>query len=97
MSFLWGILLGVILLAAVLVLRYYRVMIRWYEWLLAGIGFLLVIFAWQNFVATRAEHWNPDTPLTFLFTFGIPGLLLIGIAKGLVIWRWYRARKTKVA
>ena len=97
MNFLLGILLGVIVLAAVLLLRYYRIVIRWYEWLVAGIGFLLLLFGWQNFVATRAEHWNPETPMTFLLVFGLPGLLLIGIAKGLVIWRWYKARQTKTA
>ena len=97
MDFLIGILLGVLLLTVVLLVRYYRIIIRWYEWLLFGVGFLLFIFGWQNFVATRAEHWNPDTPVTFFLAFGVPGLILVAVAKGLVIWRWYRTRKLKPA
>ena len=92
MNFLLGILLGVIVLAAVLLLRYYRIVIRWYEWLVAGIGFLLLLFGWQNFVATRAEHWNPETSATFFLVFGLPGILLLLLAIFLPGWRYYRAR-----
>jgi hypothetical protein len=38
--------------------------LKWYEWLLAGIGLALLIFGLQNYWATRAEHWSIGTPLT---------------------------------
>ena len=96
MWFFYGLLLGALILLLVWWLRTQKILVKWYEWLVAGIGLLLVIFGWQNFIATRAEHWNPDTPMTFLLVFGLSGLVLVGLAKGLVIWRWYRGRK-KVA
>jgi len=92
MTFLIGVLLGILLLALVLLLRYYKIDVRWYEWLLAGAGFLLFIFGWQNFVATRAEHWNPGTPATFFLAFGLPGILILLVAAFLPGWRHYRER-----
>ena len=97
MEFFYGVLLGVLILLLVWWLRRQKIGVKWYEWLVAGVGLLLMIFGWQNFVATRAEHWNPDTPITFLLVFGLTGLVLVGLANGLVIWRWYRGRKKVTA
>ena len=92
MNFLIGVLLGVLLLALILVLRYYKIDIRWYEWLIGGVGVLVFLFGWQNYIATRAEHWNPETSVTFFLVFGLPGILLMLLAIFLPGWRRFRTK-----
>ena len=64
--------------------------VRWYEWLLAILGLLLLMFSLQNYWATRAEHWSIGTAYTFLVVFGIPALVLIALSIFLTGWRYFR-------
>ncbi len=90
MWFVAGLLLGALVLALALWLRWRGFLVRWYEWLLAGIGLALMIFALQNFWATSAEHWSFGTPLTFLMVFGLPALVLLLLAIFSAGWRYFR-------
>jgi hypothetical protein len=93
MWFLVGMLLGASTLALALWLRGRNIVVKWYEWLIAAVALLSLLFGLQNFWATRAEHWNSGTPLTFLLVFGLPGLVLMVVSILLVCWRYYRSRK----
>jgi hypothetical protein len=93
MLFLAGIALGMVIVFAAVLLNQARVPLRSYEWTLVVAGFLLLLFAVQNYQATRVEHWSLGTPLTFLLTFGLPGIGLIIIAAVSVCWRLFHRRK----
>ena len=93
MSFVIGLLIGALILAMSLWLRARGFVIRWYEWLLAGLGLFLLTFSMQNYWATSAEHWSRGTPLTFLLVFGLPALVLLLLALSLTGWRYFRLKR----
>jgi hypothetical protein len=95
--FLIGLALGMAIIFVAIGLNLAHLPLRWYEWLLAVIGSLFLLFAVQNFQATRAEHWSEGTPLTFLLTFGLPGIGLIIVTAALVIWRYLQMKKPSQA
>jgi uncharacterized membrane protein len=96
MWFAVGLLVGAVILAAALWLRARGFVIRWYEWLLAVVGLMLLTFSLQNYWATSAEHWSSGTPLTFLLVFGIPGILFLLLSGALTAWRYFRTKKMPV-
>ncbi len=83
-------LFGAVFLALSLWLRWHRIVVKWYDWLIAATGLVLLIFSLQNFWATKAEHWSFGTPLTFLLVFGLPGGILMILAGLLSWWRYFR-------
>jgi uncharacterized membrane protein len=93
MWFLVGMLLGALVLALALWLRKGNVAVKWYEWLIAAIALVLMLFGLQNYWATRAEHWNSGTPLTFLLVFCLPAAIILLVAIFLPGWRYYRNRR----
>lgn len=58
--------------------------LRWYEWLLAALGMVLILFAIQNYGASLAENESRAAGI-LLTMFGLPGLILGGVA-GVLIW-----------
>lgn len=92
MWFIMGLAIGALILAGALLLRGRGFSVRWYEWALALLGLLLLMFSLQNYWATRAEHWSSGTPFTFLLIFGVPGLALLLLAVALALWRYLRWR-----
>jgi hypothetical protein len=86
MWLLMGIALGAGLLLLVLWLRAKGINLRWYEYLLGFIGLALLLFTLQNYQASIAEY-EPTAPMMFLLVFGIPGLVFLLIAVGLVLLR----------
>lgn len=97
MWFLIGITLSAIIIGLCLWLRRKRVQVRWYEWLIAGAGTALLLFALQNYLATRSELWSAGTPITFLLVFGLPAVFLLLLSAFLVLLRFVRNRREKIA
>ena len=87
MWFIIGLILGAGLLALVLFLRTGRFTVKWYEWLIGGIGLLLLLFTIQNFFGSLAEH-EEFAAWTFLWLSGVPSIILIGVSV-FVPWRRY--------
>ena len=96
MGFLTGIALGVITIGLYLWLRRNRINVRWYEWLMAGVGTASLLFGVQNYLATRSERWSAGTPLTFLLVFGLVALVLYLLSGLLVVWRFLRGLRRKM-
>jgi peptidoglycan/LPS O-acetylase OafA/YrhL len=92
MWFFWGALTGVALVLLIVRLRWKKVVVAWYEWLIGAIGLLLLVFAVQNYGAAAAGQ-ESIAPGVFMLVFGLPAFLLIMIAVGLVAWRWFRKVK----
>jgi hypothetical protein len=93
MWFVVGLLLGALILAGVLWLRSRGFAVRWYEWTLAVLGLLLLMFSLQNFWSTQSEHWSIGTPYTFLLVFGIPAAVLLMLAVLLIAWRYLKSTR----
>jgi uncharacterized membrane protein len=88
MLFFIGLLLGAALLALGMFLRSRGIRPSWYEWLIATLGFMLLVFALQNYRAARAD-FEPVSPGVFLLIFGLPGLILMLLAAFLI---WMRMK-----
>ncbi|KAA3657847.1 MAG: dehalogenase [Chloroflexi bacterium] len=63
--------------------------LRWYEWILAVLGVILILFAIQNYQASIVEL-EPRAASILLWMFGLPGLILAVVAGVLA---WMRNRK----
>ncbi|MFZ5908470.1 MAG: dehalogenase [Chloroflexota bacterium] len=66
-----------------------KMKLTWYEWVLAVLGTILILFAVQNYSASRLALETRAAGLLLLM-FGLPGALLA--AAGFVL-PWMRARK----
>jgi uncharacterized membrane protein len=86
MLFFIGFLLGLTLLALGMFLRSRGIRPSWYVWLIAALGFVLLVFALQNYRAARAD-FEPVSPGVFLLIFGLPGLILMLLAAFLTYMR----------
>jgi hypothetical protein len=96
MWFFAGMLLAVDLILMVLWLRNHKIAVSWYEWLLAALGFALLLIALPNYFAASVGY-EPTAPGMFLLVFGLPGILLFAIAAVLVSWRQVRKSNPKDA
>jgi uncharacterized membrane protein len=63
--------------------------VTWYEWVLAILGAMLLLFAIQNFSASQFEL-EPRAGSIMLWMFGLPGLVLMALAAVLC---WMHSRK----
>ena len=79
MWFIIGFILGAGLLALVLLLRARNIAVKWYEWLTGAIGLMLLLFTIQNFSGSFTEY-EEFAAWTFLWLFGLPSLILIGVS-----------------
>jgi protein-S-isoprenylcysteine O-methyltransferase Ste14 len=86
-----GIVLGVGVFALINWLNKKNIAVRWYEWLIAFVGLVIFLFAFQNFFAAFDE-WEPQAAWKFILVLGLPGLAIIAAAWQLVVSR-YRAQK----
>jgi uncharacterized membrane protein len=89
MWFVVALVIGFALAALIFFLRSKNFKMAWYEWLIGAIGFLLVLFALQNYMTVSAEP-NTKAANMFLLVVGLPGLILMAIA-----WQ-LSARRQKV-
>ena len=85
-----GLLLGVGIAALAMGLSRRRIVVRWYEFLLGGIGAVLLLWTIHDFFASFAEH-NNIAAWTFLWLLGAPALILLGVS---CLFPWRRHRRT---
>ena len=62
------------------------VSVHWYEWLLFGLGFALLLFTTQNVIGSIDEREHA-TAWMMLLTFGIPTIIFLAIPAFLIIKR----------
>jgi uncharacterized integral membrane protein len=63
--------------------------LKWYEWVLAILSMILILFAIQNYGASRTEL-EPAAAGYLLLIFGLPGVIL-GVIPAVLAWRRTRA------
>lgn len=82
--------IGVIFTALVAALVFFvikkGISVRWYEWLIAIIGLLLLVYTIQNFMAAFGEE-EPAAAWLFWLFIGLPSLIIIAIPVSLVFRR----------
>ena len=66
-----------------------KMKLTWYEWVLAVLGIILILFAIQNYGASQYELESRAAGFLLLI-FGLPGVILAAI--GFVL-PWMRAKK----
>jgi hypothetical protein len=93
MWLLFGILLGLAIMALAFWLRNKAIAVRWYEWLLGGLGLALLLFSIQNYFAATKE-FEPFAPGMFIMVFGLPGTALVLMAVCLSWWRHFRKNRS---
>jgi hypothetical protein len=86
MWFIIGIFIGIISIGFVWWLKRKNVTLRWHEWLIGGVGFLLLLYTVQNTFGFLTEIEPTAAALTAAFL-GIPALVLLGMAWQLVVRR----------
>jgi hypothetical protein len=93
MGFVIGFILGIALLSLVLWIRSKGISVRWYEWLLGGVGVLFAVWAVHDYFASVAEH-NEFAGLMLIWMIGVPAIIFLGLAVFLPWWRVH-PRKAK--
>ena len=86
MQFFIGLILGAALLALIIWLHRNHIIVKWYEWFMGGLGFLLLLWAVHDFFASMAEY-NEHAARTLLWMLGTPAVVLLAIAFFLPFWR----------
>jgi uncharacterized integral membrane protein len=66
--------------------------LTWYEWVMAVLSIILILFAIQNYGASQTEL-EPRAAGFLLLIFGLPGVIL-GVIPAVLAWR--RTRKEAV-
>ena len=59
---------------------------RWYEWILVVLGFLLAIFT-LGWVGSSMLEGEPRAGSMGLVFFGVPGLLILAVARRIIMGR----------
>ena len=85
MWFIVGTIFGVALLALFWWMRSKNIKVSWYEYLIGGIGLLLLLFTIQNWVGAIRENEAAST-MWYLLILGVPSLVLLLVA-GSMAWR----------
>ena len=67
--------------------------LTWYEWVLAALALILILFSADNYLASQTEL-EPRAAGLLLLLFGLPGVVLVVLDAALV---WLRLRKPKAA
>ena len=79
---LWGLigfLLGAGILGLIIWTRAKNIAIKWYEWLIGGIGLLLLLYSLQNLIGLISEREAP-AGLFFLLVIGLPSVIILALA-----------------
>ena len=92
MLFIFGRVIGAALMWLVFWLMQKQISVRWYEWILGALGFMMAVWAIHDFFASTAEH-NEAAARALLWILGAPAIILFGLA---VFLPWRRIRHTKL-
>ncbi|MCI0477677.1 MAG: hypothetical protein L0Y55_15645 [Anaerolineales bacterium] len=68
-----------------------KIRLLWYDWALAVLAVAFALLAYQNYTASIAEL-EPQAATFLLVAFGVPALILAGVAVFLV-WRRHQPAK----
>jgi hypothetical protein len=93
MLFILGLIVGAALMALAFWLQRSGITVKWYEWLMGSLGFILGVWAVNDFFASMAEH-NEGQGRFLLVTLGVPALILLGLAAFLTWRRSHRSGTT---
>ena len=85
MWFIVGTIFGLALLALFWWMRSKNIKVSWYEYLIGGIGLLLLLFTIQNWVGAIREN-EAASIMWYLLILGVPSLVLLLVA-GSMAWR----------
>ena len=89
--FVFGLVLGAVILALVLRVRTRKISLTWYEWIMGIAALILVLLVIQNFVGSIAEEETRAAWMGVLFL-GIPAVILGVLAVRLP---WQRRIRSK--
>jgi hypothetical protein len=89
MQFIIGLIVGAALMWLAFWLQRKQIALKWYEWLLAGLGFVMLVWTVNDFFGSMAEH-NEAAARVFLWILGAPAIILLGLA---VFLPWRRFNK----
>ncbi|MES0328998.1 MAG: dehalogenase [Dehalococcoidales bacterium] len=81
-----GLIAGAAVLGLVLWLQSKNVAVKWYEWLIGGLGLALLLFTIQNFAGSLAELESTAANM-FLLVSGLPAIILLAVSWQLVARR----------
>jgi len=76
MWFIIGIVCAALIFVAYIFLKKTNIKIAWWEWLLVAVAILFFIFAITWMIEARMEN-EPKAAVTFLWTFGLAGILCV--------------------
>ncbi len=91
MLFIFGMVVGAELVWLVFRLALKKIAVRWYEWLIGALGFMMAVWAVHDFFASMAEY-NETAGRMLLWILGLPALVLLALGVFLPWWRLRRAR-----
>jgi hypothetical protein len=86
--FVFALVLGIALYGLVTWLRSRDIQLKWYEWLVGGIGLVLLLLAIQHYVGSVQEMYSTAGWMGALII-GVPAIILIALAWQLT---WRRTR-----
>jgi len=86
MLFIYGMITGAALLGLMFWLQSNKIIVKWYEWLLGALGFVMLIWTINDYFGSIAEH-NETAAGVFLWLLGAPAIILLGLAIFLPWWR----------
>lgn len=95
MWFLIGILAGLLLFFAYMRMQRASFSVRWYEWLIAALGVVLIVWGFQNIIAATGDSGSSSAPWTFFLVIALPGIILLLIAAGFPLWRFIKVKKSR--
>lgn len=87
--FIVGLVLGAALILMATWLRSRKIAVTWYEWLIVILGLALLLFTIQD-VNESVKALEPTATWMNILIFGLPALILIGLA-GNLAWRRHKA------
>jgi len=91
MQFILGLAVGAALMWLAQWLQRKGIAVRWYEWLVAGLGFVMLVWTVNDYFGSIAEH-NESAASVFLWLLGTPAVILLGLA---IFLPWWRLRRSK--
>lgn len=93
MAFVIGLAIGAALMGLALWLQHRGIKVKWYEWLLGGLGFVLAVWAINDFFGSMSSY-NETAGRLLLLILGGPAVILLALAIFLPWWRIHRANKS---